>query len=185
MLHYAFADYFRKDGFLLMKHVLVLLLTFVLAGCNSTPQPPPPEQPKVPDAQADKDAINKLRDEFNAAFNANDAEKVGALYAETAVLMDPGQPTLQGRAAIIEHNKMFFDQNMAKITLNPRATSVSGDLAFDEGTYMMEITPKAKGQKPQMAEGRYLVVIQRGADGWKVIEDIGNTAAPPPPPAKK
>jgi ketosteroid isomerase-like protein len=102
-------------------------------------------------------------------------------YSETAVVMDPGQPTIQGRASIVDHNKMFFDANMVKITLTPRATMASGDLGFDEGTYMMEITPKAGGPA-QMAEGRYLVVLQRGADGWKVIEDIGNTVAPPPPP---
>jgi uncharacterized protein (TIGR02246 family) len=161
-----------------MKQLLVLAFTLALAGCNTTPA----EQPKAADPQADKDAVNKLRDDFLAAFNANDAEKVGQLYVETAVVMEPGTPTVQGRAAIIEHNKMFFDQNMSKITLNPRATSVSGDLAFDEGTYVMEITPKAAGQKPMMAEGRYLVVLQRGADGWKVIEDISNSVAPPPPP---
>jgi len=161
-----------------MKQILVLVLTLALLGCNTAPA----EQPKA-DPQADKDAINKLRDEFIAAFNANDAEKMGQAYAESAVVMDLGQPTIEGRAAIIEHNKMFFDQNMAKIGINSRAMSVSGDLGFDEGTFTMEITPKAAGQKPMMTEGRYLVVLQRGADGWKVLEDMGNTAAPPPPPA--
>jgi uncharacterized protein (TIGR02246 family) len=163
-----------------MKQILTLLLTLALLGCNSAP---PAEQSNAPDPQADKDAINKLRDDFIAAFNAGDAEKMGQVYAETAVVMDPGQPTVEGRAAIVEHNKMFLDQNTVKVSVNPRATNVSGDLGFDEGTYTMEVTPKAAGQKPTTVEGRYLVVLQRGADGWRVLEDMGNSAAPPPPPA--
>jgi uncharacterized protein (TIGR02246 family) len=155
--------------------MVTLIAALVLTACTPT------EQPKAADPEADKAAINKVRDDFMAAFNAGDAVKVGDIYAETAVVMDAGQPTIQGRAAIVEHNKMFFDTNMAKISLAPRATMTSGDLAFDEGTYMIEMTPKAGGQA-MTAEGRYLVVLQRGADGWKVIEDIGNTVAPPPPP---
>jgi uncharacterized protein (TIGR02246 family) len=157
--------------------MLILVATLTLAACNSTPA----EQPKAADSQADKDAINKLRDDFIAAFNSNDAAKVGDVYAETAVVMDAGQPTVEGRAAIVEHNKMFFDANMAKITLASRAMNVSGDLAFDEGTYSIDVTPKAGGQAMK-AEGRYLVVIQRTASGWKILEDMGNTVAPPPPP---
>ena len=158
-----------------MRLMVTLIAVLLLTACA------PAEQPKTADPEADKAAINKVREDFMAAFNANDAAKVGDIYAETAVMMDAGQPTIQGRAAIVEHNKMFFDMNMVKISLTPRATMTSGDLAFDEGTYMIEITPKAGGQAAT-AEGRYLVVLQRGADGWKVIEDIGNSAAPPPPP---
>ena len=158
-----------------MRLMVTVFAALMLTACNT-----PAEQPKA-DPEADKAAIGKVRDNFIAAFNANDAAKVGDVYSETAVVMDAGQPTIQGRASIVDHNKMFFDANMVKIALTPRATMASGDLGFDEGTYMMEITPKAGGPA-QMAEGRYLVVLQRAADGWKVIEDIGNTVAPPPPP---
>jgi len=162
-----------------MRKLLILVVTLAFAACAA----PAPEQPKAPDTQADKDAINKLRDDFVAAFNSNDAEKSGSVYAETAVVMNNGEPTVEGRAAIIEHNKMMFDQVMAKLTVKSRAMNVSGDLAFDEGTFTFEATPKAAGSKPMTSEGRYLVVLQRGADGWKVLEDIGNVSAAPAAPA--
>lgn len=160
-----------------MRKILILLVTFALVGCNSTPV----EETKAPDPQADRDAINKLRDDFIAAFNANDAAKIGELYSETAVSLPRGMPTLQGRAAIVEQNKGFFDQNMAKITVTSRAMNVSGDLAFDEGTFTVEVTPKVPaGAKPITEEGRYLIVLQRGMDGaWKVIEDIDNVSSMP------
>jgi len=163
-----------------MKRKLILAVTIVLAGCSAIT-----EQPKPPDTQADRAAINKLRDEFIAAFNANDAARVGNVYSETAVLMDEGQPTVQGRAAIVAVNKALFDNYTAKVSIESRAMSVSGDLGFDAGTVVTEVTPRAGAAKPITSEGRYLVVLQRGIDGWKVIEDIGNVGMPPTPPAAK
>lgn len=166
-----------------MKRILIPALALVLAGCST-----PAEQPKAgADAAADAAAINTVREDFLAAFNANDAVKVGAVYSENAVVMNPGQPTAQGRSAIVDSNKAMFDQFSAKITLAPLHTTVSGDLAFDEGTYTMELMPKDGKGKPTKEDGRYLVVLQRGAEGWKVIEDIGNNsnpATPAPAPAK-
>jgi ketosteroid isomerase-like protein len=90
--------------------------------------------------------------------------------------MPSEQPTLHGRAAIIAHNKAFFEQFTVKATLVPEQTEVFGDHAFDRGTYTVEWTPK-KGGKPETAEGRFLVVLRRRADGWKVIADIDNEPA--------
>jgi ketosteroid isomerase-like protein len=83
-------------------------------------------------------------------------------------------------------NKTVFDQFNGKITLNPQNTKVSGDLAFDEGTFTTVMTPKAGGL-PITDEGRYVVILQRETDGWKVIEDIGNVSkvAPAPEPPNK
>ncbi len=163
-----------------MKNIVILASTLAVLGCS-------PTQPKT-DPKADQDAVEKIRDTFTDAFNANDAAKVGSIYSENAVMMNNGQSTATGRAAITESNKMMFDQFKAKISLKPRSTKVSGDLAFDEGTYSMEMTPKSAGAKPITDEGRYLVVLQREAEGWKVIEDIGNVtkgAAPAPEAPKK
>ncbi len=162
-----------------MKNIIILASTLAVLGCS-------PAQPKT-DPKADQDAIGKVRDTFTDAFNSNDAVKVGSIYSENAVMMTNGQPTANGRAAITESNKMMFDQFNAKISLKPHSTKVSGDLAFDEGTYSMVMTPKAAGGKPITDDGRYLVVLQREAEGWKVIEDIGNVskAAPAPEPPKK
>ena len=58
-------------------------------------------QPKT-DPKADKEAVEKIRDTFTEAFNANDPAKVAGIYSENAVMMNNGQPTAQGRAAIAE-----------------------------------------------------------------------------------
>jgi uncharacterized protein (TIGR02246 family) len=161
-----------------MNKILILAAALALYGCST--------QPKT-DPKADKEAVEKIRDTFTEAFNANDPAKVAGIYSENAVMMNNGQPTAQGRAAIAEWNKMVFDQFKGKITLNPQNTKVSGDLAFDEGTFATVMTPKA-GNGPSITdEGRYVVILQREKDGWKVIEDIGNVSkvAPAPEPPKK
>jgi uncharacterized protein (TIGR02246 family) len=173
----------KKGWVYRMKRMLYLVLLLALGGCAAVQDKQ--EAPKTADPQADKAAIDKVRDNFMAAFNAGDAAKIGEQYAENAMAMGGDRPTLQGRAAIVESNKAMFDQFTAKITITPTQTKTSGDLAFDQGTYTMELTPKAKGGKPTKEEGRYVVVLQREGEAWKVVADIDNKNPPPPPPTAK
>ena len=163
-----------------MNKILLFTAALALFGCSKA-------QPKT-DPKADKEAVEKIRDTFTEAFNANDPVKVASIYSENAVVMNNGQPTTQGRAAIAESNKKVFDQFKGRITLRPQNTKVSGDLAFDEGTFATVMTPRAGVGASITDEGRYIVILQREADGWKVIEDIGNISkivpSTPEPPKK-
>jgi len=162
-----------------MKLILSLTAALLLAGCVTATEEKK-EAATITDAKADMDAINKIREDFITAFNAGDAAKIGDLYADDAVQMPgDGSPTLKGRAAIIERNKGFFEAFNVKMTITPSRNAVSGDLAYDEGTYAIELTPKKAGSKPMSEEGRYVIVLRREAGGWKVIEDIDNTIMPP------
>jgi len=168
-----------KGWFKTMKSILALLVALTLAGCSAPAEKAEPE--KAADPQADKAGVDKLRDDFSAAFNAGDADKIGELYADNAIAMGGDRPTLQGRTAIVESNKQLFSQFSAKITITPVVTKTSGDLAYDQGTYTMELTPKAAGGKPAKEDGRYVVVLQREGSGWKVVADIDNKNPPPAP----
>ncbi len=178
---YSWRRILKKGWVYWMKRMLMLVLVLALAGCAAPEEKQ--EAQKTADPQADKAAIDKVRDDFMAAFNAGDAAKIGELYAENALAMGGDRPTLQGRAAIVEGNKTMFDQFTAKITITPTQTKTSGDLAYDQGTYTMERTPKAAGGKPAKEEGRYVVVLQREGDAWKVVADIDNKNPPSPPPS--
>ena len=162
-----------------MNKILILAAVLALYGCSNA-------QPKT-DPKADKEAVEKIRDTFTEAFNANDPIKVATVYSENAVMMNNGQPTAQGRAAIAESNKKLFDEFKGRITISPQNTKVSGDLAFDEGTFTTVMTPKAGGGASITDEGRYVVILQREAEGWRVIEDIGNVSkvAPSTPETPK
>ncbi len=137
---------------------------------------------------ADMAAIGKARDAFAAAFKAGDIAAITALYTSDGLTQTDNQPTGTGPAGITAVYKTTFDQlNIVAMTLTPVKTEVSGNLGYDIGTYSLVATPKPKGDTIK-AEGRYVVLLRKGADGtWKTIADMDNlpTAPPPMPPAPK
>src|SRR5262245_15661169 len=152
-----------------MNSVKVLFAGFllcVLASCR-------PSSESTGSAPAgDPAAVNNVRNEFISAFNAADAAKVASLYSMDAVIMPTHQPAIMGRDAIENYNKTFFQMYAATISITPVETKVFGDRALDRGTYTIQLTPKAGGS-PMTDEGKYLVLLQRQADGsWKLTHDI-------------
>ena len=155
-----------------VRVLLTALLTCVLVACT------PASQNTGSTSSGDSDAVNNVRNEFISAFNSGDAAKVASLYATDAVVMPTHQPVITGRDAIQNYNKTFFETFTATINISPIETKVFGDRALDRGTYTMQLTPKAGGS-PIMDEGKYLVLLQRQADGsWKLTHDIDNTNMP-------
>ena len=161
------------------KLLLALALLGGAAACAPAAAPPGP--PSGDDATK----INALRDNFVAAFNAGDAAKIVDGYTVDAVVMPSHHAMVTGKDAILAMNRDQFSQMSFHIALKPVETTVSGDWGYDRGTYTMTVTPKAGGA-PMNDEGKYLVVIQKQADGsWKVTRDIDNSDMPmpmPPPP---
>jgi uncharacterized protein (TIGR02246 family) len=152
--------------------LLTGLLISVLMGCA------PASQNTGSTSSGDPAVVNNVRNEFMSAFNAGDAAKVASLYATDAVIMPTHQPVITGRDAIENYNKTFFEMFTATINISPVETKVFGDRALDRGTYTIQLTPKTGGS-PMMDEGKYLVLLQRQADGsWKLTHDIDNTNLP-------
>jgi uncharacterized protein (TIGR02246 family) len=159
-----------------------LVIAIALVGaCTSAPPPAPPP----PDTSAvDTAAINKLRADYQAAWEAGDAERLGRLVAEDAVQYLDQQRTLVGRAAFVEFNKKSFSEiTPSRFKINSEEMKLMGDWAFDRGTIDIAFTPKAKGAKPITSLGRYLVILHRDRDGmWRLARDVDNAMPPPPPP---
>ena len=152
--------------------LLTVLLMSVLVACA------PASQNTGSTSSGDPAVVNNVRNEFISAFNMGDAAKVASVYATDAVIMPTHQPMITGRDAIENYNKTFFETFTATINISPVETKVFGDRALDRGTYTMQLTPKAGGS-PVMDEGKYLVLLQRQADGsWKLTHDIDNTSMP-------
>jgi uncharacterized protein (TIGR02246 family) len=130
-------------------------------------------------------AINALRASFATAWNAGDVKALAALRMPDAVAMPNHQPTASGLPAIEAADTAFFAQMTAKMELMSDEVRTTGSWGFDRGRYKMTITPKAGGA-PMTDEGRYIVVLEKGADGrWRLSRDIDNSTTPmpmPPPP---
>jgi uncharacterized protein (TIGR02246 family) len=124
--------------------------------------------------QGKTDPALKLAPEWAAAFNAKDAAKIASLYAEDAVLMPPNQPTVKGRANIEAHWKGEIQQGATNMQLNPVESSISGSQAFEAGTSTLTLPGG------QTERGKYLAILKRVGNEWKIAYDIYNSDAPPP-----
>jgi uncharacterized protein (TIGR02246 family) len=140
----------------------------VFAGC----------QRAVENTSADEAMIRKSAPAWAAAYNASDADKLAAMYWEDAVLQPPGAPAATGRAAI---RKFLADDcaatRAAGLTMNipeAGAVDVSGDLAYEAGTYTVTDATGAI-----VDAGKYIGVFQKRDGKWLYIRDTWNSDKPP------
>ncbi len=166
----------RRDMFL---WVLAFTSILTLAACQNAPAPAAKR-----DVAADTSAINALRDQVAAAFNAHDPAALASTYASDAIEMNPNQAAIEGRQAIQAAYETMFKETAGKIAFSPLETQVAGDWAYDRGNYTVTMTPKSG--KPMEVSFKYLVIVKRQPDGaWKVYREISNNNTPPPAPAGK
>jgi len=143
--------------------------------------------PKAPDSAAVEAMIKTHTTGWVDAYNAGDADKASASYADDAVLMPPDAPAVAGRDAI----KQWLAADMtaskgagASFALDGGdAFGVSGNLAWHSGNFHVNGPAGAS-----MGTGKFLEVWQerkdaQGKPDWQVVRETWNMdAAPPPPP---
>ena len=162
--------------FKLKQAALIAAGLAALAGCTQTAKPP--------DTTADEAAIRAFTATWVEAYNAGDADKIVAGYAEDAILMPPDAPAAASHDAM----KQFLVTDMAaskaagvSFALDKDEVGVTGDLAWHSGTYHVN-GPAGSS----VGTGKYLEVWHRANGKWLIIRDIWNNDAPaaaPPAPA--
>lgn len=146
----------------------------MLAGCTQ----------KAPPTTAIEAMIRAHTTAWVEAYNAGDAEKTTAGYADDAIMMPPEAPAAVGHEAM----KQFLVADMAAskaagatFALDSDTIGISGDLAWHSGNFHVN-GPAGTS----VATGKYLEVWHQDKGNWLIIRDTWNTDAPaaaPPPPA--
>jgi uncharacterized protein (TIGR02246 family) len=143
-------------------------VTLLLVACGAGPI-----------TQADRDAIDAVRDSFEQAVLAGDVEGTLATYTDDAVEMPPNMPIRNGQSAIRDAAEEA--PQMSSFSLTPVETDGVGDLAYDRGTYTGTVS-MAGMPEPMTETGKYLVLLKKQADGsWLISTAIWNSDTPPPP----
>jgi ketosteroid isomerase-like protein len=158
---------------ILKSNLVVAMGLVALAGC----------QPAAQDTAADEAVIRLSAPAWAAAYNAGDADTLTAMYWEDAVLQPPGAPAATGHAAI--RGFLAGDSAATKaagLTMNipeAGAVDVSGDLAYEAGTYSVTDASGAT-----VDTGKYIGVFLKKDGKWLYIRDTWNSdTAPAPAPA--
>ena len=118
------------------------------------------EQPRVPLRTAIQE-INTLRAEYEDLYNRKDAAALAAIYLSDAVVIGADGSALRGQAAIGQALKEQAP-SWQQITLSSDTTRVFGNTAWDVGSM------SSAGSDGQPKVSRYLVVLRRGVQEWKV-----------------
>lgn len=126
---------------------------------------------------ADVKAINRGREAFFTAFNATDLDAFMAPVADDAVFMDHGgPPPLVGKEAVRSNYKAFFERMTPNLTPSSDEVVVSGDWAFDRGTWV-SIKSDKRGVPQERLESCYVMIWRRPPEGgWKLTRSIWNGA---------
>ncbi len=135
----------------------------VLAAMVSVAQEMPanPKQCGVP---ATKAAIDRVMQEWKDGYNAEDAAKVAALYAQDATYMTQHYITgiVHGRAAIKAYVKKGTDAKYKLDSLELLSSDCSGDFAYGLTRYR-----STNGE--QKAMGVNVVVLKKMGGKWMIV----------------
>jgi uncharacterized protein (TIGR02246 family) len=127
-------------------------------------------------------ALSKIAADFGAALTAGDAAKVAMFYTTDATFMPPNEPAVKGQSNIQAWMQKQIDAGAPSLKLQPTESRISGSLAFEAGTYTFSMKPKTG--EAVSDSGKYVVVLRKEGNDWKISHDIFNSDMPPPPPAK-
>jgi uncharacterized protein (TIGR02246 family) len=159
------------------RSVVLLAASFLVlaSGCA--------QQAQV-DVQAEQAAIRQSAEDWEAAANAKDVDRLVGLYTPDASVFPPNTPVVTGSEAIRTLWSQFVASPGFTSSLQTTKVEISGagDLAYAAGTY--EDTMEDAEGNPVADRGKWMTVSKKQPDGtWKVVADMWNSDGPTPAPA--
>lgn len=127
-----------------------------------------------------KENIDQGHAKWLDAMKANDAEALGRLVTEDAVLLPPHDQPVAGRQGVIAWFAGVVKQaRTTSVGVPQREVIVAGDWAIERGSFTWKVVPTGGSEIED--RGNYLAVWQRQPDGsWKVARNIWNSTLPVP-----
>lgn len=118
--------------------------------------------------------INEINTQFDQAFNAKDAESIGKLYADNAVVMPApaGEPVI-GAANIAAFFNGLIQAGVIEHKLTLAEAVEDGNLAYQRGKWAAAMLNES-GEKQTFGGNVHLVYRKQADDSWKAVTHIWN-----------
>jgi ketosteroid isomerase-like protein len=118
--------------------------------------------------------ISAINAKFDAAFNSKNAEAIGQLYADNAVVMPApaGEPVL-GAAAIQSFFAGLITAGVIEHQLTLDEAVEDGNLAYQRGKWAGAMLNE-NGEKQTFGGNVHLVYRKQADGGWKAVTHIWN-----------
>jgi ketosteroid isomerase-like protein len=132
-----------------------------------------------PSAAEDEAAIMAFNERYLKAINDGDSATLASLTLPEHIMIAPGRPPLVGKEANDAANARVAQTVKIEETWSPQETFISGDLAYQRGTFTVAATPKAGGTTTNM-RGTFMRIYKRQPNGeWRMVRDMFNSDQPP------
>ena len=117
--------------------------------------------------------IAQARDEYVAAVNAGEPDKIIPLYTEDALVIPSEGVLLRGKTEVARYFTEALHQSDAggAVTITPLAVTTAGNLGSETGSFE-ESKMTSEGSRV-FVTGVYVIVYSRGADGrWRIAMEV-------------
>jgi ketosteroid isomerase-like protein len=123
---------------------------------------------------ADEAAIAEFNRLYLQAINDGDIDTLASLTTEGHMMISSGGPPLVGKKALVDAMTRAFTTADIDETWTPEETVVSGDLAYQRGTFVVVVKPKAGGAETRLA-GNFLRIYRKIDGAWLMVRDSFNS----------
>jgi uncharacterized protein (TIGR02246 family) len=121
-------------------------------------------------------AIRAAQNEYMAAFNGHDADRLATMHTSDAMVMISNSPLASGTSAIRSSFADFFKSSSPNLSFSPTKIDVaSPTVATDVGTYTLTFdTPQGKVTD----KGNYATVWHKVNGQWRIAVDAPVSTTP-------
>ena len=149
-----------------MHRMRITLAALALGACTTMPL----------NQASEEMAIRALANDYVAAFNARDADRLTAMHTADAILMVANAPLATGSSAIRGAFVEFFKTPGLSLSVTPgKIDVVSPTVATDIGTYVLTFdTPQGKVTD----RGNYITIWHKVNGQWRMAADAPVTTTP-------
>lgn len=146
--------------------IAVAALSIGLSACS----------PQAQDTEAIALAsIEEFNRQYLEAINTGDIDALAALTTEDHMMISSGGTPLSGKQALVDAMTGAFERLTFSESWKPEETVISGDLAYQRGTFIVIATPKSGGAESATV-GNFLRIYRRQDDGrWLMVRDSFNS----------
>ena len=128
---------------------------------------------------SDIESIKATVDQSLAIEKEGDLESWLTFFSEGAIFMPPDEMIVEGKDAVREWCRPYFEQFIIEESLSLDEIEVCGDRAFTRGINYFKFTPKEGGEAIE-DHAKIVQILKRQSDNsWKFSLMIWNRDSPP------
>jgi ketosteroid isomerase-like protein len=127
--------------------------------------------------------VRKVLSGLSAADNAGDLDAVLGHYSDDAILLPPNSTLVVGQPSIRAWYEAGLRRFRFEVNFDADEIQASGDWSYVRGFINGRLVPKGD-DAPRKLHEKYIMVLRRHKEGWKIARVIWNASETPAPTTK-